>query len=529
MGRNTAKDYLEAMGKARLLDGDVHSLPSVEDLKKAIAQHAPAKPAPQQESTVSKWGAEIERLAKHGAGPTSIHDYLRLHDREFDGSLSAIKRACRQFLKTRGVLATDVAIPIEVAPGQFAQVDFGYAGMLYDPEHGVLRKTWVFVMTLAYSRLLAGDLVTDQKLETWLELHDQCFAELGGVPAVMVPDNLRAAVIKAAFSPEQECVLNKSYREQARHYGFQIDPTPPCSPEKKGVVESGVKYVRHNFLATLDRNTDLPTARQQFNRWCSEIANQRVHGTTKRKPKEVFDQEERARLLPLPSQRFALVVWKRAKVHRDCHVVFEYGLYSVPWQHLGQEVDIRVAGNSVTIYRHDERLCTHERVGPGKRSTIEAHLPEHRRDLRHRSREYWELQAAAIDAGVLEYVKAVFASDDVLSQLRTVQAIVKHLQKFPVHRARAACARALHFGNFSYRGLKDILRKGLDIEPVKESVTATKPWATKPRFARQPGRPLPFREKTNHDHDRRVDPRPQEAAPVWSAGDHGPAHRAGCQ
>jgi transposase len=529
MGRNTTRGYLEALEKAQLLDGDLQQLPSVEDLKAALAQHAPPKVAPQQESSVSEWRQEIERLTKKGAGPTSIHDYLRLNEAEFDGTLSAVKRACHQVRKSQGVQEGDVAIPIEVAPGQFAQVDFGYAGMLYDPERGVLCKTWAFVLTLAHSRLLAGDLVTDQKVETWLALHDQSFAELGGVPAVMVPDNLKAAVIKAAFSAEQECVLNKSYREQARHYGFQIDPTPPFSPEKKGIVESGVKYVRRNFLATLDPNTDLPTARLQFKKWRVEIANQRIHGTTKRRPQEVFDQEERGRLLPLPSQRFALVVWKRAKVHRDCHVVFEHGLYSVPWQHLGREVDIRVTGSSVTIYLNDERLCTHERVGKGQRSTIEAHLPEHRRDLRHRSREYWEFQAAGIDGVVLEYVKAVFDSDDVLSQLRTVQAIVKHLQKFPVHRAKAACARALHFANYTYRGIKDILRKALDLEPVKESATAPKPWVTKPRFARRPETQIPSPNETTHDHERRADPRPQEAAPLRSAGNHGPAHEAGRQ
>jgi len=104
-----------------------------------------------------------------------------------------------------------------------AQVDFGYAGKPWDTTTGVPRKAWVSVMVLGHSRHQYSEVVFDQRTSTWLELHQRAFAELGGVPHVIVPDNLKAAVIRAAFGVSGLPELNRSYRELARHYGFRVD------------------------------------------------------------------------------------------------------------------------------------------------------------------------------------------------------------------------------------------------------------------------------------------------------------------
>jgi len=132
----------------------------------------------------------------------------------------------------------------------------------------------------------------------------------GGVPRVIVPDNLKAAVIRAAFGVDDEPVLNRSYRELARHFGFRIDPTPPRSPEKKGKVERGGGYVKGNFLKTND-SVDIHVDRRALALWLSEIAAKRRHATTGRPPVELFE-EEREALLPLPAKRWEPVVWKNA-------------------------------------------------------------------------------------------------------------------------------------------------------------------------------------------------------------------------
>lgn len=483
MGRDTIRHHLRILAQAGLLEGAPEALPDLTVLAGLMRERLPQPEADPQVSSLARWSEEITHLLEKGAGPTAIHDHLRLHATGYDASLSAVKRFCLRRQRARGPQATDVAIPVETAPGQVAQVDFGYAGLRYDPERGVLRKSWVFVMTLGYSRRAFCALVFDQTLATWIALHVRAFEHFGGVPAVIVPDNLKAAVVRAAFAVDDDPVIQRSYRELARHYGFRVEPAPPRAPQKKGKVEAGVRYVKGNFLATWE-SVDLPADQAALLRWLAEVADQRRHGTTGRSPRELFEEQEQAALLPLPAARYEIVVWKKARLHTDAHVQIDGAFYSAPWPHLHQELWVRCSGKTVAIYRQDEHLWTHARVPRGQRSTLEAHLPEHRRDLRHRSREHWVERARRLGADVEQLVAAIFDADDVLTQLRRVQAIVTHLEGFPPARAQAAERRALHFGCTDYRGLKAILSQGLDLQPWTEPTPRA--WATGARFSRRP-------------------------------------------
>ena len=376
----------------------------------------------------------------------------------------------------------DVAIPLVSDPGESAQVDFGYAGRLYDPEAGVLRKAWVFVMVLSYSRHMTARIVFDQKVETWLDLHVDCFRELGGVPREIIPDNLKAAVIRAAFGAKQSTALNRSYRDLARYYGFRVDPTPVRQPQKKGKVEAGVKYVKRNFFQPRGE-MDVEEARRELQRWLEEIAGLRKHGSTGKQPRIFFEEEERSFLLPLPRTPYRIVVWKEARVHTDSHIQFENRLYSVHWRLVGKKVWVRAVGNTVELHHEDERVATHPRKGPGRHSTFDEHLPSHRVDWRYRSHDFWRERAAKMGEEVALFIEEVFACDEVLSQLRAVQAIVTHLESFPVDRAQAACRRARYYGSYSYGSIKQILKRALDLEklPGEEEQPKT---LHQPRFAR---------------------------------------------
>lgn len=482
MSRDVIRAYRRALSSAGLLEGTAEVVPALELVREALRDRLPTRPPPQQVSSVEAWSELIDEMYGRGAGPTSIFDRLRLEHPDFPGSLSAVKRLCSRIRRERGISPDEVAIPVETEPGLIAQVDFAYAGKLYDPEQGVLRKCWLFLMTLGHSRHMYCQLVFDQRVETWVRLHIEAFEYFGGVPRVIVPDNLKAAVVRAAFAVDDEPVIHRTYRELARHYGFQVDPTPPRSPEKKGKVESNAKYVKGNFLAPREPS-DVVRARVDLHLWVREIAGQRVHGTTGRRPLEVFEAEERAALLPLPASRYEIVLWKRAQLHRDCHVQIDGGFYSAPWKLVGEHLWARCTRQSVTLYHGDERLWVHSRVSRGRRSTIEGHLPEGRRDLRHRSSAHWLERAKAIGPETLLLVEEVFASDDVLSKLRAVQAIVSHLANFPSQRAEAAAKRARHYGSRSYVALRNILRQGLDLEPL---VQESRRWSKGSRFARPP-------------------------------------------
>ena len=464
--------------------GAVDALPALDALQAAVQRHMPPPVIPpQQQSGIEVWLPRIETLASKGVGPRAIWERLRVEESAFGGTYSQVKRLCRAIRRSHGVRAQDVAIPVETTPGEVAQVDFGHVGKLFDPASNRLRDAWCFVMVLGFSRLMVVRVVFDQKIETWLRLHVEAFQELGAVITTVVPDNLKAAVIRAAFNPDGTSELNRSYRELARHYGFKIDPAPPYAPKKKGKVEAGVHYVKHSFFRGRE-GRPIEEVSRELAVWVRDVASLRVHGTTQKQPREQYDDIERAAMLPLPARPFETVIWRRATVHQDTHVAFDGRLYSVHWRLIGQSLWVRATVASVCIYTDSARVATHDRRGKGPRSTIESHLPEHRADLRHRNRGHWEERAAKMGAEVGEYIKEVFDSDDVLSQLRAAQAMVTHLEKFPVERAQRACRRAQHFASYSYGALKKILKDGLDLEPLPSEMSSPQPPLVAPRFAR---------------------------------------------
>jgi transposase len=484
MSPNTERDYRVALQAEGLLQGVPDALPSLEILREAVRKHHPAAALPaQQISRIQQWSERISALSAVGLKPRAIHARLQSEESDFRGSYAQVKRLWRTLRRQQGPRAEEVAIPVETAAGQIAQVDFGYVGKLLDPESGRLREAWCFVMVLGFSRRMTVRVVFDQRTETWLRLHVEAFEEWGGVPETVVPDNLKAAVIRAAFSvsgPPSE--LNRSYRELARHYGFKIDPTPPYDAPKKGKVEAGVKYVKYSFFRGRE-GQPIHQVRAALIDWLAHVANVRVHGSTQQVPQELFDTEERAALLALPSRPFEPAVWKKATVHRDAHVAFDRRLYSVPWRLMNQAVWIRATAHTVCVYADDVRVATHARRGPGSRSTQDEHLPEHRVAFRHRSREYWEQRADQLGPEVGEFIREVFEADRELSQLRVVQAMVTYLEKVPPERAAAACRRASFFASYGYLALKHILQKGLDREPLPTPVVATG-GALQSRFAR---------------------------------------------
>lgn len=480
---NTERRYRAILAAEGLLAGAVEALPELAELKAAVGKHLGEKHPAQQSSSLERWSEAVQAMMAKSATPKAIYDCLRLEHQEFAGSLSAIKRLYARLRGQRPVAATDIAIPVVSGPGEIAQVDFGYVGKLYDPAQGVLRKAWVFVMLLSYSRHLFARIVFDQRVTTWMALHVAAFEKFGGVVETVVPDNLKAAVVRAAFGFTEEPALNRSYRELARHYGFKVDPTPPYSPEKKGGVESGVKYVKRNFFAPRDFQ-DVHDANRRLERWTEEIAGQRLHGTTHERPLERFAIEQ-VHLRPLPPTPFECVQWKQATVHTDSQIEFERRLYPAPWRLMGKKVWVQATPKTIAVYWEDTRVATHQRNQPVPPEVYDQYLPEQRSPLRYRSQSFWSERAERLGDDVAAYVREVFACDDVLSQLRTVQAIVTHLETFPRHRAQAACRRAQYYGNYTYPGVRNILRQGLDREPLPVVVVPAASATERPRYARR--------------------------------------------
>jgi transposase len=450
--RKTVGRYRTWAGELGLLEGP---LPPLEELSRLMQETLKNEPPPQNVSSVEPYRELVQRLRREGVEIAAI--YQRLMERGYTGSYSSVHR----FVRNLEPATPEVTVRVETAPGEEAQVDFGYAGLMIDPDTGELRKTWVFVMTLSWSRHQYVEFVPNQKLETWLWLHRNAFAFFNGAPERVVIDNLKAGIAHACWHEPQ---AQQAYRECAQHYDFLIAPCRPNTPEHKGKVEQGgVHYVKRNFLGGRDRTT-ITEANRDVLRWVQTTAGQRIHGTTKERPLVRFKTEEKA-LRPLPGTPYDMAIWKQVKLHRDCHVVFERAYYSAPFRLVGQQLWVRGGTREVQIYTSDYQLvATHPRASqPGQRWTHLDHLPCEKVPGVMLTREGCRLRAAEVGPATREVVDALLdhRPED---RLRAAGRLLRLAERFGVERLEAACARALRFGDPAYMTVKRILEQGLDAQ-----------------------------------------------------------------
>jgi len=347
---------------------------------------------------------------------------------------------------------------IETKPGEYAQVDFGYMGKIYDPELEKEIKAWVFVLVLCYSRHAYYEIVKNQDVETWCECHIHAFEYFGGVPGVIIPDNLKSGILKASYT---DPLINRSYGDLANHYGFQVDPCIVGTPEHKGKVESGVKYVKNNFRP-FRQYKDFSDANRQLKEWNRTVAEVRIHGTTRVQPIELFKTYEKSVLKAVTSERFEIPVYKRLKVYRDIHIQFDYAYYSAPHELRGEYVIARKASNQITIYKNEVNLvAVHTTVSRGKRQTNMNHYPPNEDNYMKNDTNYCLQQAGIIGENTLAVTKELLHGGPIRN-LRSAQNIIRMVKKYSHHRVENACKRAVFFGNYSYSSIKSILEKEID-------------------------------------------------------------------
>lgn len=468
--RRTAQKYREWAEEYGLLRG---TLPPIEELYQLLEETMPTPQPPQNQSTVAPYRKQVVKLREQGVEVGAIKE--RLAERGFEGSYMAVYRFVRQLEPSQ----PDVTVRVETAPGEEAQVDFGYAGRMIDPETGELRKTWAFVMTLSWSRHQYVEFVFDQKIPTWLRLHRNGLAFLGGVPQRMVIDNLKAGITQACWHDPQ---VQLTYRECAEHYGFLIAPCKPRTPQHKGKVEQGgVHYVKRNFLGGREATT-LTQANRDVRAWCLTTAGQRNHGTTRKRPFVQFETVEKAALQPLPETPYDLAEWKQVKLHRDCYVVFDNAYYSAPFRYVGQQLRVRGGGQEVRLYTSDYQLvATHERATEaGQRRTHPAHLPPDKLPGLVLDKEACLAVSEDIGFSTTALVGRLL-NDPVIDRLSTVRRLLRLREQVGDERLEAACTRALSFDEASYKTVKRILTQGMEWE-IESNAAADVPPAQ--RFVR---------------------------------------------
>lgn len=449
-------------------------LASPEEVAHLLEQEQALHPAVKASSSLEPYRAVVTDLRQRGVEMMAIFQRLR-DEHAFTGTYSSVRR----FVHTLEPAQPDATIRIERQPGEEAQVDFGYAGLMLDVD-GQRRRAWAFVMTLSYSRHQYVEFVFDQTVETWLRLHRHAFDYFGGVVIKVVIDNLKAGITHACFDDPQ---VQRAYRDCAEHYGFLIAPCRPHEPQEKGKVESGVHYVARNFLAGR-----LPAPIVENNakvrQWVELIAGTRDHGTTHWPPFVQFQAVEQVVLLPLPATPFEIATWKLAKLHRDCYIQFDKAYYSAPVRLIGQRLWVRGDDHTVRIFADHTLVATFPRATqPGQRQTNLDHLPITKVDALTLTAERCQAEAAQIGPACQQVVQLLL-DERPLDRLRIVRKILHLANSYPPARVEQACARALRFDTANYRSIQHILQKGLEADEPTRSPASPPAEERLPRFAR---------------------------------------------
>lgn len=434
-----------------------HDLPTDEELAKFFKQ---CKSRLVTQSSVLPYKIRVEEWCQQGIQASTIYAALQ-REHGFSGSYDAVQRFVK---KIKDKLSINYTTVLEFKPGECAQVDFGSGPKLVNEITGENISTWVFVMVLAWSRHLYAEIVFRQDVETWLGCHRRAFNFFNGVPKKIIIDNAKCAITKACY---YDPVVQRSYGEFAEGYGFIISACAPRDPKKKGRVESGVKYIKRNFLP-LRHFHHLVDANKQLMQWTLETAGNRIHGTTREKPLTLFTQTESLLLKPLPNNPPECAIWKKVKVHGDCHVMYLKCRYSAPYKFMKQELWLRASETTVRLYQDHTLIAVHSRLFKiGSRKTLNEHLPPNALAYCMQDSQWCLEQAKKIGVYCNEVIQKLL-TDSVTDYLRSAQGLISLQKKYGNARLDAACRRALIFGSPRYKIIKSILQKGLEYDSLPE-------------------------------------------------------------
>ena len=340
-----------------------------------------------------------------------------------------------------------------------------YAGQtvpVVDPDTGEIRQAQIFVATLGASNYTYAEAQWSQNLPNWIGGHVRAFAFLGGVPEIVVPDNLKAGVKHACrYEPD----LNPTYQDLADHYGTAVIPARPRKPKDKSKVEVAVQVVERWILARLRNRKFFSLAElNQAIRQLLEELNTRPMRHLGQSRRELFQSLDQPALKPLPANPYEFAEWKKARVNIDYHVEFDKHYYSVPYSLIHQQVYIRATQRTIQISFKNRCVASHLRSHTrGSHTTVSDHMPPAHQKYAEWSPERILRWAQTMGPHTTQLIDALFASRKYPQQaFRSCLGILRLGQRYGPDRLEAACRRALPAGIHSYKGVKNILDANLD-------------------------------------------------------------------
>lgn len=357
--------------------------------------------------------------------------------------------------------------------GERVFVDYaGHTMPVVDRQTGDIHEAQIFVGTLGASHYIYTEATWTQRLPDWIGAHGRMYQDFGGVPALTVPDNLKAGVRHACYYDPD---LNPTYQDLATHYGTVVLPTRVAHPRDKAKVETGVQLVErwclaplrnHTFFNLAELNRELRTHLDALN----ERPFQKLPGTRR----QLLETLERPALKPLPATPFEYAEWKKARVNIDYHIQVDRHLYSVPYTLVRQEVDVRLTATTVEVLHRGKRVAAHRRSHrPGRFTTEPGHRPKsHQRHLEWTPSRLirW---GATLGQHTGELVAHILKSKPHPEQgYRACLGLLGLARRYGPERVEAACTRALRSRATTYRSVKSILEHELDRLPLEDDQIA---------------------------------------------------------
>ena len=360
--------------------------------------------------------------------------------------------------------------------GEKAFVDYaGQTVPIADRRTGEVREAQVFVGVLGASNFTFVEATWTQQLPDWTASHVRMFKYFGGVPQVVVPDNLTSGVSRACrYEPD----LNPTYQELATHYGVAVVPTRKGKPRDKAKVETGVQVAERWILAPLRNHTfhSLGELNREIRRLLEGLNDrpfQKLDGTRR----SLFETLERPLLMPLPPRPFEYAEWKKARANIDYHIDVDKHYYSVPHRLCRQPVEVRLTASSVEVFHDGQRVAVHVRSRrKGGFTTDASHRPKAHREHLEWTPSRLIRWAEKTGPDTAQVVRRILESKPHAEQgYRPCLGLLRLGDRYTPERLEAACQRALRIGGVSYRSVKSILEHGLDRQPLEEQATLELP------------------------------------------------------
>lgn len=349
-----------------------------------------------------------------------------------------------------------------------------YAGMtvdIFEPVNRQIRKAQIFIAVMGASNYTYAEAVWTQSLPDWIGAHCRAFDYFGGVTEAIVPDNIKTGVKRACF---YEPDINLTYLEMARHYDTVILPTRVRKPKDKSKVEVAVQIVERWILARLRNRTffdlrDLNEAILKLLTVLNSRSFQKLQGTRK----SLFESIDRPALKPLPQQSYRFAEWKKARINVDYHVEIDRHYYSVPYQLIKKQIDVRIGDGTIECFYNNKRVASHIRSClQGRHTTVKEHMPRSHQKWAQWTPDRFIRWAEKIGHQTTRLIKQLLSSRPHPQQgFRSALGILRLAKGYGDNRLEAACQRAMIIGGISYRSVASILKYGLDQKPLTDKLS----------------------------------------------------------